>query len=178
MDSSETPPPMTYDLFIEEARGFVNFVAGNWDSPDDDVNPVVFLGYKDDEGKDAMTVGILDPTFFQHKNMLGEVILPTMVREVNASQFAFISSTWMLKAEDADDAERIQEALEEYDSLEHHPDRMEAVIIMSCDREISRMDYAEIIRTENNPPMLGPWDRMDKGEVGGRMIDTVREAMR
>lgn len=162
--------PHTFKEFVDVVRESINDMGPNLD-PEDDWLPMAFLEDEDD----ALVMVCVDPQFMNEedgKEILGTVVLPGIVEKVKARKYAFLSTAWMAKIERDSDGE-----FDESIRLSEHPDRMEVVIIACCDREISQFHFAEIIRTPDHSPMLGPWEASSE-QFESRFIDNVKEVMR
>lgn len=109
------------------------------------------------------------------KNMLFEVVLPELIASQGIQRVVFAATAWTARV-DADDTK--------YEGMpvSKRPDRREVVFLLAVEPDAVVGLVAEITRSVDHAPTLGPWETPavetgDGPEWGGALLDPVREAL-
>lgn len=163
----------------EIARFGAEAVGKHFNKPDDDWLMTVFLA--DEEGR--TTVAGVDPNFFASetaKNILGFNALPKLVADTNAVLVALLTSTWSVRMEDEEKyAEYLKWREQNPDaSLGEYPGHYESLQLFLTDGEETEYWSAEIIRSEDRPPLLSEWENQEVDGASGRMFGPLVAALK
>jgi hypothetical protein len=115
--------------------------------------------------------------FFEHplgKETLFEQALPTLIVEQDIQQIILVATAWAVVNKPG------SPSIEEI-PVSQHPDRIEVVSLVAIDADSIHTMHAEIKRTSDAAPTLGPWESMtssDTADLTGRMIDPIRAAIK
>jgi hypothetical protein len=140
--------------------------------PDDDWTPVAFL-----ETKAGLTTVPLAPYMGspREKDILADLLLPTLIRDSQATRVVMILSVWVGTAAS-------QEEMDSPDWLppSQQPDRTEKVLLIEYTRDgVGRQSSARIIRHDDSPPTLGEWEEpMGQLRMEGRFVGPIVNALK
>lgn len=164
----------TRDEWVAEIQGMIAHVGSDF-APDEDWMPMGFLQGAD--GKDALLA--LDPEFFSSdalKNRLTDTVLPQTIAELGAIRAALLTSNWVTRVTN-DDYGRAQfdpETGNPHVRPSVHPGRIEALFLLVADSGGCVGYMAEINRTTDATPVLGEWEEVPDGALGGRFAEALQ----
>lgn len=168
---------MTFDQFAERVLLQARMVGRTFTKPDDDWAPVAVIDTP--RGLGVVVIGAGHLADYESKRVLGEQVLPALVREHKARKIALVTSAWMSVLADRPD---VRDALARGELRpSQDPERVEVVWVTVMDAEVKRAWMAPILRSRRKPPKLGPWTRHDEGAnsgLSGLLVDSVAEALR
>lgn len=139
--------------------------------PDDDWTPVAFL-----DGPQGRTTMPLVQFMGDEmsKDILCESILPSVIKQFEATTVVMVISTWISTA-----SSKLLTDTGKYVPPSMQADREERVMISEYTREgVTRQTWAPIIRSETEVPQLGEWSDMDAVGVGGRFVTPIVKALK
>jgi len=164
---------MTLKEFRKHVFEAVASVSASFDEPDDDWPAIFFL---EDEAGRGTTVRLCGHFFdgAERKDLLAEVLLPTIIQKLGAIRVALLTSSW-ISVVDPDNEERV--AAMDADELRPSTDPLgqEAVTIMIVSVDQIELWTARIRRSLEQPPTLAEWQ---KGEgPHGRFLGPLQQAL-
>jgi len=95
-------------------------------------------------------------------------------KEKGVVMFAFMTEAWMIDSAQSSQA-IVARAWFSGKSLEHHPDRREAIYIQAEDKERCIIGHYFILRPEHGKPTLSPFRKGGSLDGVGRMFGLLRE---
>ena len=159
-DPGRTGRPTTLDELRDDYIGLVERV-GRTLAPTDDWAPVLLV---DGRGGRAV-VGLGDLfTSEEAKAVAAEVVIPTLLRKLEAWAAALVVSAWVVEGEDAAGVPPSES-----------PRRVEMVAVTVATRDAHEIWIAPILRAPDAPPRLGAWRRTHP--VGGLFVEPLRRAL-
>src|SRR5262245_25376818 len=142
-------------------------------APEDDWMPVAFLVNEDQKIDIVSTPGYANDA---EKDAYVAAIGIAAIAH-NATCIGMVATTWMVKFDKGD---RPQSGVV-VPRPSNHPDRVEAVIVVTTSTDVSTIATADISRHAGRPPSLGPWEIMDDRASGtrleGDMLAPLRAAL-
>jgi hypothetical protein len=167
----------TLDELVQHAKRLVKMQGRTFTRPDDDWTMTVLVVHPGDERPHVIPLPGWVSNDSDAKEALG-IALAVAARLTKPLMVALISSTWMVEMDRNSgdvDAETGRVRVMPRD----HPDRVEKMFIAVADTEVEEGHFATIKRRRRRPPVLGPWEEPFKGgELTGRLIDPLRQALR
>lgn len=94
----------------------------------------------------------------------------SFLKVVDAPRYAFVTEAWILQAVSKKD---VNDAYKKYNSLEHHPDRREVLMVTVEDRKEAIMRSFYILRPEHGSPKLSPAEDMTSNKSEGRFANLL-----
>jgi hypothetical protein len=166
----------TFDRFTEQAKRWVRREQRTFSQPDDDWDMSIGIDFPGEERHYFFRVPSPLANSEEGKDALAHA-LGMAVHQFKPTKLAIISSTWMveLKGDPPEKDDMLAGRLRP----SQHPDRIEAVVLLVADQEITHVWRAKIIRSDDGPPDLEPWELQPvAAELSGRMIDPWRYLLR
>lgn len=153
------------DDILAIAKQAVENQAAGW-GKDGDANPAVL--FRDRSGDITYVSLIADMNSGEAKNHLAQVIEAQLIIG-GATEVVYLSSTWMLLSTRMEDRK--------LNTIEDHPDRVEAVALMHFTLKEEGLHRA-IIDRSGKLPTLRPWETFPGLEMGGRFGNALKEGLR
>ena len=171
----------TLELVIETAINMVEIEQKSMEKSDQDWPAMFVVGNNQAINVCLLAVDIANDA---DKRRLGDFMLPGMILQLKGEATAFISSAWMAVV-DSSNVNAMAVAKEIGNKISLHPNKKEVVMIQAFTHDKFCLNTAEIIRSEGNPPTLGPWENHEgittmtkENNAGGIFADGVKKALR
>lgn len=153
--------------------------------PDEDLTTALFLGTSSGVQIIALPSWMINDN--DAKEIVGYLIYPKLARQMEATMFVFVSSTYMVEFRaDKEDEEKWKEEVAVYEewrkenpgsSLSEWPGHLEKVIVYGSDGEENISWAAKINRHHPHPPTLDEWKEMPD-MTQSRLVGPIRAAIR
>lgn len=173
----ETPPSL--EVFGKGVRDNVVKVGREFREPDDDWIAVAHFENEDEVFIEGLVGALFVPESVDGgfaKDLLAEFMV-WQIRARHVVRFALVMSTWQIRVDKKEDGDGDAVIAEWRGRISEHPDRYEAVCVLVADRHKVEMWMAKIIRFDDRPPQLAPWEVMSGSSISGRWVDVARSVL-
>jgi hypothetical protein len=142
--------------------------------PDEDWETTAVIATIDSER--GIGIGILPLLFTndEEKDQAFNQTLPSAVAQTGARAIVLVLPSWTIEGPDYDPSGP---------SPSQHPKRKEILLLTGTTLEYNETRRAEVIRSENGPPTLGPWETIsttediDQVKLSGTIVSAVLAAL-
>lgn len=160
-----------YSDALQAAIDGVEGIADTFNDPDDDFAPVAFIVR---DGVDDPSIALFPmDKYMENKDMLFEVMIPTVIRKFRANSVVTVMSCFGVSTDAPLDGVQPKD----------HPDRWEAVLVTELTADGIKESLVSYISRDplgKARPTITPFETFytEASEVGGRTIDPLIAALK